>query len=208
MLIRSLETGMLGANCYLVICPETRQGALIDPGDEADRIMDLVNQEQVTIVAIINTHGHGDHIGANAGVQKATNAPIICHIEEAPMLTSANQNLSKFFTHPIVSPAAARVVQDGDEIKIGNVTLEVLHTPGHTLGGMCLKGPDVVFSGDTLFAGSVGRTDFPNGSHSTLIQSIREKLLTLPDETIVYPGHGPKSTIEKERTSNPFLIGG
>ncbi|QGG46702.1 MBL fold metallo-hydrolase [Heliorestis convoluta] len=208
MIIKTLETGMLGANCYLVVCPETGQGAIIDPGDEAEKIMQLVQKEKAQVVAIINTHGHGDHIGANGGVQKATQAPILCHADEAAMLTSAAKNLSQYFTQPIVSPAPERLLQDGDTISVGNLTLEVLHTPGHTVGGICLKGPSVVFTGDTLFSGSIGRTDFPNGSYSTLIQSIQEKLLTLPDQTVVYPGHGPASTIERERRENPFLMGG
>lgn len=207
MIVRRLETGMIGANCYLVVCPETKEAALIDPGDEAEKILRMVQKEQAKVVAIINTHGHGDHIGANREIKEATKAPIMCHVEEAPMLTSAAKNLSMFLGMPIESPDPERLLNEGDVVTVGKtVTLEVIHTPGHTVGGMCLKASGAVFTGDTLFAGSIGRTDFPGGSYTTIIKSIKDKLLSLPDETVVYSGHGPESTIGRERRGNPFLV--
>ncbi|MDD2421740.1 MAG: MBL fold metallo-hydrolase [Heliobacteriaceae bacterium] len=206
MIIRWLETGMIGANCYLVMCPETKEAAIIDPGDEGGRIMRLVTKEQAKVVVIINTHGHADHIGANREVKEATQAPLLCHEDDAPMLLSPAKNLSLFTGHAIQGPAADRLLREGDTVKIGKtITLEVLHTPGHTPGGISLKAPGVVFTGDTLFCGSIGRTDFPGGSFTNLIQSIKDKLLVLPDDTMVYSGHGPESTIGQERRTNPFL---
>nr|WP_207732347.1 MBL fold metallo-hydrolase [Heliobacterium chlorum] len=201
-----METGMLGANCYLVICEETKEAAIIDPGDEGERILNRVNEEKAKVVAIINTHGHGDHIGANRFLKEATGAPLMCHEKDAPKLAEAGKNLSLYIGVPISSPPPDRLLQEGDIIEIGStIRLEVLHTPGHTVGGICLKGDGVVFTGDTLFAGSIGRTDFPGGSFEEIIRSINTKLLNLPEPTVVYSGHGPTSTIGEEKRSNPFL---
>ncbi|MZP30963.1 MBL fold metallo-hydrolase [Heliobacterium undosum] len=206
MNIRRWEAGMLAANCYLVQCPETGEAALIDPGGDGEMLLRRAGEAKAKIVAIINTHGHGDHIAANGDIKKATGAPLLCHEAEAAAIISPGKNLSLYTGVPITSPAADRLLEDGDVITIGKtVRLEVLHTPGHTVGGICLKGEGVVFTGDTLFYGSIGRTDFPGGSYSQILHSIREKLLTLPDDTVVYPGHGPESTIGFERVNNPFL---
>ncbi|MTV49719.1 MBL fold metallo-hydrolase [Heliobacillus mobilis] len=206
MIIRSMETGMLGANCYLVICEETKETVIIDPGDEGERILNRVNEEKAKVIAIINTHGHGDHIGANRFLKEATGAPLMCHENDAPKLVEAGKNLSLYIGVPISSPPPDRFLQEGDIIEIGStIRLEVLHTPGHTAGGICLKGEGVVFTGDTLFAGSIGRTDFPGGSFEEIIRSINTKLLSLADNTVVYSGHGPTSTIGEEKRSNPFL---
>lgn len=206
MMFRSLEVGYMGVNCYLVWCEETRRGAVIDPGADADRILRLIREEEIMVEYIINTHGHIDHIGANEQVQEATGARIAIHELDAPMLTDAGLNLSSLMGAKLVGPPADILLKDGDRIKIGKtVELEVMHTPGHTRGGICLNGGGVIFTGDTLFAGSVGRSDFPGGSHTDLVQAIREKLLSFPDDTSVYPGHGPYSTIGYEREHNPFL---
>ncbi|MBM7868076.1 MBL fold metallo-hydrolase [Heliobacterium gestii] len=206
MNIRRWEAGRLGANCYLVQCPETGEAALIDPGGDGEMLLRRAEEAQAKIVAIINTHGHGDHIEANGEIKAATGAPLLCHEAEAATIVSPAKNLSLYIGAPYASPAADRLLKDGDVITVGKkVRLEVLHTPGHTVGGICLKGEGVVFTGDTLFYGSVGRTDFPGGSYSQLLHAIREKLLPLPDDTVVYPGHGPESTIGYERVNNPFL---
>ncbi|MCW2278057.1 MBL fold metallo-hydrolase [Heliophilum fasciatum] len=205
MIIRNLEVGALQTNSYLAMCPETKEAILIDPGDEGQRIVAWIEEQKAKVVAIVNTHGHADHIGANKAVQAATGAPLLCHSDDAPMLTTPAKNLSVYMGPPLESPAAARELADGDTITAGTLQFTVLHTPGHTRGGICLYAPAVLFAGDTLFEESVGRTDLPGGSYPTLINSIRQKLLTLPAETVVYPGHGPSTTIGHEAVANPFL---
>ncbi|ABZ84403.1 metallo-beta-lactamase family protein, putative [Heliomicrobium modesticaldum Ice1] len=206
MNIRRWEAGMLAANCYLVQCPETGEAALIDPGGDGEMLLRRAEEAKAKIVAIINTHGHSDHIAANGDIKKATGATILCHEAEAASIISPGKNLSLYIGASITSPPADRLLKDGDVLTIGRtVRLEVLHTPGHTVGGICLRGQGVVFTGDTLFHGSIGRTDLPGGSYNQILHSIREKLLALPDDTVVYPGHGPESTIGFERVNNPFL---
>jgi len=165
----------------------------------------MIRQSGYAVEYIINTHGHVDHIGANAEVKRATGAKLLIHKDDAKMLTSSAANFSLFMGHPVTSPAADELLAEGDEIKVGNLVLKVLHTPGHTPGGICLVHELTIFSGDTLFYGSIGRTDFPGGSYRTLIKSIKEKLMVFPDEAVVYPGHGPATSIGFERQYNPFL---
>lgn len=208
VLVKGLEVGVVAANCYLLICPDTRQAVLMDPGDEPSRILGLVEQEKVQVVHIINTHGHVDHIGANKAVKEATAASILIHELDAPALIDPRRSLSLYTGGREAGPPADRLLQEGDTIQVGSITLHVLHTPGHTPGGISLYEPtaEVVFTGDTLFAGSIGRTDFPGGSYQEIIRSIKEKLLVLPPATIVYPGHGPSTRIEIEAQTNPFLL--
>ncbi|NLW45562.1 MAG: MBL fold metallo-hydrolase [Syntrophomonadaceae bacterium] len=206
MILRGLDGGGMGANCYIIGCEETREGAVIDPGAGAEAILRIIREENLKIKYIINTHGHIDHIGANARIKEATGADILIHEADAKMLTSAAANFSMLMGRRITSPPASRLLKDGDIIKIGTtIELEVIHTPGHTPGGICLKTGNILFSGDTLFAGSIGRTDFPGGSYKTLINSIKEKLMCLDDDVIVYPGHMQPTTIGFERKHNPFL---
>ncbi|TDA64474.1 MAG: MBL fold metallo-hydrolase [Clostridia bacterium] len=207
MQLEVLEVGPAAANCYLVICQVTGRAAVIDPGGEPGRILAAVEKHKAQVEYIINTHGHADHIAADAAIKEATGAPLLIHAEDAAYLTDTRKSLLLYLGQDKAGPEADRLLEEGDIINIGaEVTLEVLHTPGHTPGGMCLKGEGFVFTGDTLFAGSVGRTDFPGGSFSSLIASIRDKLLPLDDSTRVYPGHGPESTIGVERATNPFLL--
>jgi glyoxylase-like metal-dependent hydrolase (beta-lactamase superfamily II) len=169
-------------------------------------IVNLLNQDNLKAIYIINTHGPIDHIGGNRGVKDATGAQILIHEKDAKMLVNAASNFSFLMGTKVTSPPADRFIDEGDIIKIGNtVELEVIHTPGHSPGGICLKTGDIIFVGDTLFQGSIGRTDFPGGSHSQLIQMIKEKLLCYDDAVICYPGHGPGTTIGFERKHNPFL---
>lgn len=206
MYLKGIEVGVISANCYLIGCEETKEAALIDPGGDAPQIMRLIENSGLTVKYIINTHGHIDHIGANQQVKEATGAELLIHEADAPMLTSAGRNLSLFTGRVVSGPAADWELKDGDRIKIGKtVELEVIHTPGHTPGGICLKTGDIIFTGDTLFAGSIGRTDFPGGSYRQLIESIKQKLMVFEDHVVVYPGHGPASTIGFERKHNPFL---
>lgn len=205
MKIIQIDVGNLGTNCYLVYCEHTRETAIIDPGDHGDTILRKIQQEKLKPVCIINTHGHADHIGANAKVKEATGVPVYIHGADAGMLTSAAKNLSGFVGAGFTCPPADRILSDGDVLSVGQITIEVLHTPGHTPGGICLNTGGAVFSGDTLFAESIGRTDFPGGSYSQLITSIKDKLMTLADDTKVFPGHGPETTIGWERKMNPFI---
>ncbi|EGO61993.1 MBL fold metallo-hydrolase [Acetonema longum] len=205
MKIIQLEVGNLGVNCYIVYCEQTRKAVIIDPGGDAAAIIGAVNQEGLQVEHIINTHGHADHIAANDAVKQATGATVLIHTEDADMLINKQLNLSAFMGPGFVCSPANRLLQDGENIECGTVQLQILHTPGHTPGGISLKTKDAVFSGDTLFAESVGRTDFPGGSYNQLVQSIQDKLMVLPDEMTVYPGHGPQTTIGWERKMNPFI---
>ncbi|MBC7325719.1 MAG: MBL fold metallo-hydrolase [Moorella sp. (in: Bacteria)] len=206
MFLKTLVVGPLGTNCYLVGCQETGEGAVIDPGAEGERILAAAREAGLKIRYIINTHGHIDHIGANGQVKDATGALILIHRDDAPCLTEPGRNLSTFMGAGISSPGADRLLLEGDTITIGRtINLKVIHTPGHTPGGICLQGESLVFTGDTLFAGSIGRIDFPGGSFSQLINSVKEKLFILDDNLKIYPGHGPASTIGAERADNPFF---
>lgn len=205
MKIITMEVGDLGTNCYIVYCEETRQAAVIDPGGNAKDIIAGINGEGLAVACVINTHGHADHIAANQEICQLFKAPIYIHSADAPMLTNAQMNLSVFIGSGFTCQAAERLLQDGDIIEVGTLQLKVLHTPGHTPGGICLYGYGILFSGDTLFAESVGRTDFPGGSYSQLLKSIKEKLFILDGETKVLPGHGGTTTVEWERKMNPFV---
>ncbi|MGE5396505.1 MAG: MBL fold metallo-hydrolase [Chitinophagales bacterium] len=206
MILKGIEVGGIGTNCYIIGCEETMEAAIIDPGGSAAGIMRIVDQENLTIKYIINTHGHVDHIGGNAKIKEKTGAEILIHGDDARMLTSSAANFSLMMGNIITSPAADRLLKEGDIIKIGNtVELEVIHTPGHSPGGICLKTGNIIFVGDTLFNGSVGRTDFPGGSMKVLINNINEKLMCYEDDVVCYPGHGPATTIGYERKYNPFL---
>lgn len=206
MILKALEINTMGTNCYIVGCEETKEVAVIDPGGNARGIVQVLEREGLKAVYIINTHGHIDHIGGNRGVKEATGAKILIHEADAKMLTSAVSNFSFLMGSKVTSPAADQFIKDGDIIKIGNtVELEVIHTPGHSPGGVCLKTGDIIFVGDTLFQMSIGRTDFPGGSHKQLIDNIKKKLLCYDDNVVCYPGHGPATTIGFERQNNPFL---
>jgi len=197
---------MMDSNCYIIGCEETREGAIVDPGADAKRILKKVEELGLKIVAVILTHGHIDHIGALSDVREATGAPVMIHADDAPQLTDAGKNLSVYVGSKVSTKAADRLLQDNDKIEVGKITLEVIHTPGHTRGGISIKcAPEILITGDTLFAGSIGRSDFPGGNHAQLISSIKTRLLIFPDETRVYPGHGPSSTIGEEKRFNPFL---
>jgi len=207
MKIKSLIVGPIETNCYIVYCPETKEGIVIDPGDDGAKIVETIANLEIKIKYIINTHGHHDHIKANKEVKEITGAEILIHTLDAPMLTDPSRNLSHYLGEKTIEPSADRELADGDIINFGKITLKVLHTPGHTQGCICLLNSTkkICFTGDTLFNGSVGRTDLPGGNYKTLMNSLKDKLINLSNEVKIYPGHGPHSTIREEKAINPFL---
>lgn len=207
MFIKKLEVGFIQANCFIIADEKTKDCAIIDPGGNARDILRVLEKNEFNCKYIINTHGHIDHTFDNKKIKEATKAPLLIHKLDKDMLCSPSKNFSSFIGFIFKSPPADKLLEDGDKIKLGKFEITVLHTPGHTPGGICLKVENVVFTGDTLFAGSVGRTDLPGGSWEQLLKSIEDKLLVLPDDTIIHTGHGPSSTIGDERRTNPFLTG-
>lgn len=189
-------------NSYVL--KDNGEAIIVDPGEASPRLLRSVEDSKVTL--IVNTHCHCDHAGGNAGVKAATGAPLAIHREELPLLESLPQQGLMFGVPFPPSPPPDRFLEEGDAIRVGNITLRVLHAPGHSPGHIVLAGMGFVLAGDVLFAGSIGRTDLPGGSYPRLLDSIRAKLLTLPDDTVVYSGHGPETTIGAERASNPFLV--
>jgi len=204
MIIRAMPVGPLQANCFIVGCEETHQAAVIDPGGDADKILLALAREKLTLKAIINTHGHFDHVSGNKELKKATGADLMVHPKDAPMLAQLSQGAAMWGMKSEDSPAPDRLLEEGDKVQVGHIVFTVFHTPGHTPGGISLYADKTVFVGDTLFAGSIGRTDFPGGDFNTLINSIQTKLFTLPDDVTVYTGHMGATTIGREKKYNPF----
>ena len=204
--IKSVVVGPVDVNCYILKDKATGKGAVIDPGGHVERIMSLINDMKADIAEIIITHGHFDHIGALDELRNAVGCGASIHELDAEMLLKSRKNLSIFMGTDASFRPAERLLKDGDVIRFGESFLKVIHTPGHTAGGICLyDGDKVLFSGDTLFAGSVGRSDFPGGDHYQLIESVVKALAEGKDETVVYPGHGPETGMGYERKTNPFL---
>ncbi len=205
MIVKKLEVGPIMANCYILGCEKTKEAVIIDPGDDSDRILMALADKNLKVKYIINTHGHFDHVGANKKMKEVTKASIMIHVEDEPMLAQLDSAAASFGLSAENSPGADKHLEDGDEISFGEITLKVIHTPGHSRGGVCLYTKGYLFVGDTLFAGSIGRTDLPGGDYNTLISNIKKKLFVLPGETVVYTGHGPETTLAREKESNPFL---
>jgi hydroxyacylglutathione hydrolase len=210
LIIDRVVVSPFATNCYIVGSESGREGIIIDPGDEAGTILERVSDLELDIKLIVLTHGHIDHIGALKAIKEATGAEMAINADDAKMLRGKGGLILSMLVSGLSYPKPPppdRLLNDGDSLDIGGLNLKVIHTPGHTPGGICLVGEGVVFSGDTLFRFGVGRTDLPGGSYRQLMESINRRLMALPDETIVYPGHGPETTIGAERTGNPFLSG-
>ena len=205
MIIKDLTVGPIMANCYIVGCEETKAAAVIDPGDEADRILMVLAEAGLTVKTIINTHGHFDHVSANQRMKEVTGAELLIHSLDAPMLSQLSATAAAWGMSSDNSPPPDRTVAHDDVVQVGNIALTVIHTPGHTPGGISLHAGNAVFVGDTLFAGSIGRTDFPGGDFGVLKASIQEKLFILDDDVMVYPGHMGLTTIGREKRTNPFV---
>lgn len=206
MIFETICVGQFQVNCYILASDRDSRAIIIDPGDECDKIKRLLSKYGLMPTFIINTHGHIDHIGCD----NEFGVPVYIHSQDLPLLKDPSLNLSSFLILPYSLKSKVKALEDKENIELDGICLEVIHTPGHTPGGICLlmKQPDnkILFSGDTLFSQGIGRTDFPGADETVIIKSIKDKLFKLADDTVVYPGHGPSSTIGKERKSNPFLI--
>jgi len=204
-----IPNGAFAENCYLVVAPEAGECAIVDPGEEADRILRIVEQSGTKPVGIWCTHAHLDHVLGAAAVRAATGAPLYLHAADRPLYDHVPEQAVAFGlpAPPERLPAPDRSWVHGDVVRVGATEFQVRHAPGHSPGHVALVGPGVVFCGDLLFQGSIGRSDLPGGDTATLMRSIERELLSLPDATIVYSGHGPETTIGAERRGNPFLTG-
>jgi len=208
MKIKVFIVGMVSTNCFVVSNVTTKQAFVIDPGDDEDMIIKYLDEEKLSVEGVLLTHGHFDHIYGAESISKKYGVPLYAHETEAALLKDPTKNASQMVGR-VISLSGVTTIKDDEILNIGGFELKVIHTPGHTAGSVCFycDKTNVLFSGDTLFQESVGRTDFPTGSGSQIIRSIREKLAVLPDDTTVFPGHGPATTIRYEKANNPYIGG-
>jgi len=208
MIVQMFTVGGRLTNCYVVNCEQTKEAIIIDPGFddrfEAEKIFRFIDEKALAIKFVLNTHGHPDHTCGNGIVKEKFHAPILIHEYDAYMLGKSGKRTAEFLRFDVSSPQADKLLRDGDLVKFGGITLKVMHTPGHSRGSISLLGESEVFTGDTLFSGSIGRADFPESSEVDMGLSLK-KLAGLSDHLVVYPGHGPTTTIGEEKSSNPFL---
>ena len=204
MIIEKVVDRFMDENTYILGDEKTKKCAVIDPGGSIIDIFNIIKQHGLTVEYIILTHGHGDHICRVPEIKSKTNAKIVAHVNEEEVLIDRNKNLSAQLPGLLVEFDADEYVQEGDVIELGSLKLKVIHTPGHTKGGMCIKVGEHIITGDTLFAGSIGRTDFYGGDYKQIMKSLR-KLAKYDDNAVVYPGHGPTSTIGVEKRMNPYM---
>lgn len=205
MQVVNLEVGLIGTNCYIAYNENTREGVVIDPGGDAATILKTLENLKVSVKAIFLTHGHSDHIMALEKVRAATGAPVYIAERDGEMITNAEKNLSMFMGSLMEGAPAEHFFTDGEDLHIAGMDFHILATPGHTQGGVCICSGEFVFCGDTIFAESIGRTDFPGGNYKQLIKSIKDKILPMDDDVHLMPGHGPATTVGWERRRNPFL---
>jgi hydroxyacylglutathione hydrolase len=205
MILETVCVGPMQANCYILASGDNAPAIIIDPGSQVRKIRQVLDKHKLKPAFIINTHGHYDHIGSD----DKFGVPIYIHRQDLEFLKDSQLNLSKLFALPYQVESAIKALEDKDIIELEDLQLQVIHVPGHTPGGIALRlikpTDKIVFTGDTLFCQGIGRSDLSGGDDTLLIKSIKEKLLTLPDDTVIYPGHGPSSTIREERIGNPFL---
>lgn len=203
MLIKKMAVGPLQSNCFIIGDEKTAESVVVDPGDEPDLLMDVIDGNGLKVRYIVCTHGHFDHVGAVADIKGKTGAKVVIHKDELEIYHAA-RDMAAFWGYEVERlPEPDMLVDDGDRIRVGNLSFTIIHTPGHSPGGICLYGEGIVVTGDTLFAGSVGRTDFYGGDMNKLRDSFN-RLMLLPEETKILPGHGPDSTIGIEKRDNPF----
>jgi hydroxyacylglutathione hydrolase len=212
----SIPVGILQCNCSIIGDPVTREALVVDPGDEVNRVLDLLGRYKLTVKAIVSTHAHIDHVGGLSKLHQYTGAPVMMHREDLPLYQAMDMQAEFLGMVPPDLTEVDQTLMEGDVLRWGSFEARVIHTPGHTPGSVCLYLPHEagkigvpvpqLFAGDTLFAGSIGRTDLWGGSMEQIMDSLRSKVLALPDETLVHPGHGPSTTIGQERNSNPFLV--
>ncbi len=205
MNIKQIPVSPFMTNCYIVSCPDTLETAIVDAGDEFEKILSYVNENKLKIKYLINTHAHLDHTSAVADIQKELPTPFLLHPNEEVVLQHLNQSQQAYGFEESDVPKIDQYIDKDSEIILGKLTIKIIETPGHTPGGICLLINNHLIAGDTLFAGSIGRTDLPGGDTDTLLNSIQTQLMCLDDAIIVYPGHGPTTTIGTERRSNPFI---
>jgi hydroxyacylglutathione hydrolase len=205
MKCENLIVGPLETNCCFVYCERTQECVIFDPGAEPGKIIQAIAAKSLKPVAVVNTHGHIDHIGANREIKERFDIPLSIHQADAPMLRGSHQLELALLLGASESPEPDAFLKEGDNVNFGEDRLKVIHTPGHSPGSLSFLGDGFLLSGDTLFWGGVGRTDLPGGSWEELEASIRIKIFTLPDETIIFPGHGPLTTVKQEKDSNPYL---
>ena len=205
MFLETLVVGQLQENCYIVACEESQEAVVIDPGDEAARIYRALDERELQLKFIINTHGHIDHIGGVAGLLEKVDVPFLMHQDDMYLLEGLPTDPIQAYLQITPPPDPTRFLKDGECLSAGGLEIHVLHTPGHTPGCVCFLVGESLFSGDTLFASSIGRTDLPGGNHAQLLASVREKLFPLEDKITVYPGHGPATSIGRERQNNPYF---
>lgn len=205
IIFETLTVGPLAVNCFIVGSKKDKTAIVIDAGGNPHEILDILKKHHLTLQCIINTHAHFDHVGAVKPLQDATGAKFFLHQEEAPLLNCLNDQTDAFGLSAISVPMIDRALVGDDEICIGDEVIRVIHTPGHSPGSVCFRINDTVFSGDTLFAGSIGRTDLYGGSYAKIIDSIKTRLFVMEDHVIVYPGHGALTTIGREKQHNPFF---
>lgn len=205
LIIDRILTGPIDVNCFIIGCPVSGTAAVIDPGGHGERILERLEHNKLTLTVVINTHGHFDHVGGNAFLMRETDADLLLHAAGLPFLQRAREHADMWGMEFEDSPEPTRLLKGGEILRVGELKLEIIHTPGHSPGGISIYLPGHVFTGDALFEGSIGRTDLPGGNLEELLNSIREKILVLPGETVVHPGHGPETTIENEKRYNMFL---
>jgi len=205
LVVHQMSVGPLQVNCFVVSCIKTKEAVVIDPGEEGERILQVAEKAGLNIRKVVNTHGHFDHIGANQHIVEKTGAELLIHADDLPLLQNARNHAEVYGLTVAASPEPGRLLEQGDTFQVGELSFRVYHVPGHSPGGICLLCEGHLFVGDVLFSGSVGRTDLPGGDFDSLVEGVRERLFTLPDETIVHPGHGPDTTIGRERQENPFV---